>query len=77
MYRSSSSVFMTNNTPSGTKKQRKSTEPESRQIHYIIIESADSTILYSALAVTKKEVVPNYDIWRDTETFVAYTIAGF
>ena len=30
-YRSSSSVFMTKNTPSGAKKHRESTEPESHQ----------------------------------------------
>jgi len=30
-YRSSSSVFMTSNTPSGAKKHRENTEPESRQ----------------------------------------------
>jgi len=32
MYHSPSSVFMTNNTPSGTKKHHKSTEPESCQM---------------------------------------------
>ena len=36
-YRSSLSVFMTKNTPSGNKKHRESTEPESRQTERMFI----------------------------------------
>ena len=44
-YRSSSTVFMMNNTPSGAKKHRESTEPESRQItaeRFFFISSSSS-----------------------------------
>ena len=53
-YRSSSRVFMTNNTPSGAKKHRESTEPESRQtpkmfflFFIFFFRRASSNLLYA------------------------------